>query len=89
MRIRGDKTGYMMWLSRRDTYDWAHRPNKRWPCSTLSDKAVMVYVDRNGLCDLTVNGRGAPDSIDGSELDALVSDYLPPAFQHLWPTWRL
>ena len=86
MRIRKDKNGYVLWLPARDTYDWAHRPDASWPCSTLSGNRVMVVVDSNGLCDLTSNGHGA-DDIDGHELEAIVADHLPADLRRLWPVW--
>ena len=83
-------TSYTLWLSARDTYNWATRPNAIWPCSTLRDHRVMVQVDSNGLCDLTIDGR-MPDDPDlgaGGELEAIVSDHLPASLRHLWPTWE-
>lgn len=79
----GRVVGYVMWLSARDTYDWARKPEAVWPCSTLCDRAVCVQVDDNGLYEL----HGA-DDIDGGELDAIVSDHLPADCRHLWPTWE-
>ena len=63
-------------LSDRDTYDWAHRSGSSWPGSTLSDHRLMAYFDRNGLADLTVDGKDAPDWIDGTELSAICADHL-------------
>jgi hypothetical protein len=82
-------TGYTLWLSARDTYDWARKPGAAWPCSTLEDHRVMVQVDSNGLCDLTIDGRSPADNadIDGTELNAIVADHLPANYRHLWPTW--
>lgn len=89
MRIKAwpDNTGYSMWLSANDTYNWAHRPGKSWPCSQLSGKRLVVEVDSNGLCDLAIDGRTDTDC-DGSELDAIVDDHLPAYLRHLWPSWR-
>lgn len=84
----GNVVGYTLWISANDTYNWAHRPGAAWPCSTLSDRRACVVVDSNGLVDLTINGRTAPDSIDGNELDAIVSDHIPQDCKHLWPTWE-
>jgi hypothetical protein len=89
MRIEVYENGYTIWLSAYDTYEWAHKPDAWWPCSTLSDKRFMAVVDANGLCDLTVNGRDAPDTIDGAELDAIVADHLPKNARQFWPVWDL
>lgn len=87
MRIQKSDTGYVMWLSANDTYEWAHKAGASWPCSTLSDKRCMVAVDNNGLCDISVNGRDDNGFIDGTELDAIVSDYLPNDLRQFWPVW--
>lgn len=93
MRIKNTSTsepakGYTLWLSARDTYDWTHKPGACWPCSTLSDKCIVVCVDSNGLCDLTVNGRSDSGNIDADELRAIVADHLPAGYRHLWPVWK-
>ena len=88
MRIqRNNQSGYVIWLSAHDTYEWAHRPGEYWPCSTLSNKRCMIDVDSNGLCDMTVNGRDVTDDINGDELDAIVADHLPKDLHHFWPVW--
>lgn len=75
MRTLIQKDGFVLWLSARDTHDWAHQPHSAWPCSTISDKRLTVVFDANGLCDLSINGRDA-DNIDGAELSAMVSDFM-------------
>jgi hypothetical protein len=82
----GRVTGYTLWLSATDTWLWARKPGAIWPCSTLSNNRLMVMVDRNGLCDLTINGRDG--DCDGNELDACVADHIPDDCKHLWPTWE-
>lgn len=63
-----------LWLSARDTYEWAHRPGESWPCSTLSNKRLFAEFDRNGLVDLVINGRST--DCDVTELNAITSDFL-------------
>ena len=70
-----------MWLSKNDTHQWA----RKWPCSTISNKRLAVSVDSNGLCDLAVNSKSG--DVDGSELEAIVTDHLPEGLRHLWPIW--
>ena len=80
-----------LWLSARDTYDWAHRPRASWPCSTLSDKALYVEFEPNGdLVDIRVNGRylGGNEDIDGHELSAITSDFLRERFGPEHPAIR-
>ena len=74
MKIQVFDSGVKLWLSANDTYRWAHRPGKQWPCSELSDKRLFVEYDRGGLVDLTINGRLGDCSTH--ELTAIVSDYL-------------
>lgn len=90
MRIKRHDNSYVMWLSADDTYKWAHRPNNRWPCSTMSGKRFVICVNSNGLYDLTMNGKSINNNIDidGTELDACVSSHLPRTLRHLWPTWE-
>ncbi len=93
MRLRYDKfakrpTGYTVWLSSRETYEWAHRAGAAWPNSVLSDHRVMVEVDSNGLCGVAVDGDGVPRDDIGCQLAAMVADHLPAALRHLWPCWE-
>ena len=80
------RSGYTMELSARDTYDWAHKPGAAWPGSMLADRRAVVVVDSNGLCDLSIDGGRGEQDIDGSELAAIVRDFLPKEARHLWPT---
>lgn len=81
MRVERTNIGYIMRLSRQDTYNWAHKPGAAWPCSTLAGLHVWIEVDKNGLCDMNL-----PD-VDAHELEAIVSDHLPDDLRHMWPTW--
>lgn len=78
--------GYTLWLSARNTYDWATRPGAAWPCSELSNLPLRISVDRNGLWDLSID-RGRIQDCSGHELQAIVSDHLPIDCQHFWPIW--
>ena len=81
-------TGYTMWLSATDTYNWAHCPGHYWPGSQTSDNRLLIVVDSNGLCDGSMNGKDFPDDLSGNELEALVADHLPADCRHLWPCWE-
>lgn len=74
MRTLIHETSVKLWLSAHDTYQWAHKAGASWPCSQLSDKRLFAEFDRNGLCDLAVNGRSA--DVDGNELSACCADHL-------------
>jgi hypothetical protein len=78
MRKRIDDNGFTLWLSSGDTYDWAHRSGAGWPCSELNGKRCKVEFDDNGLCDFSLDGRGA--DVPGDELMACVADHI---WEHL------
>ena len=71
MKLQIDETGFTVWLSRRETYDWA----ASWPCSELSDKRLVAVFDGGGLVGLSVNGAGSAGVLN-DELTAIISDYV-------------
>jgi hypothetical protein len=73
MRKTGETGNCKVWLSARDTYDWAHRPGASWPCSTLSDHRIMAEVQGDNLVDFTIDGKMG--DCDGNELDAILADF--------------
>ena len=81
-------TGYVLWLSANDTYNWAHKPSASWPCSQTSSNRLVIVCDDNGLCDISMNGKDTPDDLSGDEVSALVADHLPADCRHLWPCWE-
>ena len=75
MRIMRNAGGVKLWLSARDTYDWANRPGKQWPCSELSGRRLFAEFDSRGdLVDMAINGRSADCSAD--EFNAIVADHI-------------
>lgn len=87
MRIKEVDNGYYMYLTGHDTYNWAHREGLNWPGSVLSSRSLFVLVSKNGLLDITQNGRDAID-IPHNELIACISDHLPKKLQRFWPVWK-
>jgi hypothetical protein len=85
MKIKIHESCVKLWLSARDTYDWAHQPGESWPCSTLSDKRLFAEFDRNGLVDLAINGRST--NCDVTELNAITSDFLRGRLPVDHPAW--
>ena len=75
MRIRDHGDSVMLWVSARDTEDWATRPGAAWPCSTLRGRRFFAAFDTNGLYDLTIDGRSDAD-IDSHEFNAITADFL-------------
>ena len=74
MRKQGNKGDCVIWLSARDTSDWASRPGESWPCSTLAGHRLCATVQGDDLVDLTIDGRYDLDC-DGHELDAILADF--------------
>ncbi len=75
MRTQITPSDITLWLSKRDTYDWAHRAGASWPCSTIAGKSLVAVFDKNGLIDIAINGCPAFE-IDGTEFNAITSDFL-------------
>ena len=85
----GKVRSYTLWLSANDTYVWAHRPGSSWPCSSLSSHRCIVYVDGNGLFDMTIDGKDIDNhDVPGDELEAIVADHIPDDCKSLWPCWN-
>ena len=77
MRIKQYGNTLKIWISERDIYNWVHRPGESWICSTLEGNRLFVEYDKNGLCDLMLNGKYTDQFIDANELNALINDLLP------------
>ena len=89
MRATQNQHGTSIWLSAKNTEDWAERPGARWPCSTLSGHRIFAAFAPNGdLVRVCVDGgRGNQDcSID--EFNAIMSDHLAKRFGTEHPAIR-
>ena len=78
MRLKDNGNSFTIWLSARDTYEWARKPGAAWPCATLANKRVCASFDTNGIYDLTINGLYPTEDggwIDGNEFSALIADH--------------
>ena len=88
MRLKIYGQSVVVWLSDRDTYDWAHKPGAAWPCSTISDRRVMACFEGNGdLVDIAVDGKSGWGGIDLHEFNAMIEDFLGsdhPAIKYGW-----
>lgn len=76
-------TGFILYLSSNDTYNWANKQGGKWPGSYLAGERIAVYVDACGMYYLTINGKDGRD-VPSLELTAIVADLLPVGCQHLW-----
>ncbi len=74
-RVLVGDTWVKLWLSANDTYNWAHRPNRGWPCSSLAGHRLFAEFSNGNLVDLTIDGRSDIDC-DSTEFDAITSDFL-------------
>lgn len=74
MRKNGEMGNCSIWLSARDTYDWAHRSGASWPCSTLSGHRMFACVMDDDLVGFSLDGRTGAD-VDGAEVDAILADF--------------
>ena len=75
MKTQIHASGFKLWLSANETYNWATKSGASWPCSELSGRRVFVEYDSNGLCDLMIDGRSGSDC-SSTELGAIVSDFM-------------
>lgn len=79
MRIKRENGTYgyfKIWLSARDTYNWAHRPGATWPCSFLSDRQVFAEFDLAGdLVDLQIDGGRGDQDCPADEFTACIDDH--------------
>ncbi len=76
MKIYRTVTSVKVWLSARDTYNWAHRVGNSWPCSQLSNHRVFAEFTMNGdLVDFEIDGN--PGDCDATEFNAIIADLVP------------
>ncbi len=78
MKTQISESSVKLWLSATETWAWAHKPGKLWPCSFLAGSPLFAEFDRNGLVDFAVNyGRNSQDC-PSDELSAICADFLAP-----------
>ena len=66
-----------LWLSARNTEDWARRPGASWPCSFVAGKSLFAEFDAHGdLIDMAVNGGRGNQDMPADEFNAITSDFL-------------
>ncbi len=70
MRKQIYETGFKLWLSQADVYDWVNKPEASWPCSSIEGKSLFVEFDSNGLVDIS------DGDIMADELNAIVADHI-------------
>lgn len=75
MRIEKTGTTIELWLSAKDTYNWATRTGNAWPCSQLAGKRLFAEFDNGDLVDYTVNGKDGVD-IPADEFTAITDDFI-------------
>ena len=77
MRIKRSQYGVNLWLSARDTYEWARKPGAAWPCSQISGRRLFAAFERNGdLVDVSIDGGRGEQDVDANEFNAITADFL-------------
>jgi hypothetical protein len=85
MRIDYWEGGLKIWLSARETHDWANKPGKSWPCSTLADHRLFAEFGANGdLVNMAIDERSDIDC-PADEFNAIMADYLPNGVVEIYP----
>jgi hypothetical protein len=69
-----NNNSFKLWLSKNETYNWAHRINNSWPCSQLSGNRLFVEFSKGNLIDIAINGK--TEDCDNNELCAIVADFV-------------
>ncbi len=87
MKYQIEPARVTIWLSARDTAEWAQRPGALWPCSFLSGKRVMATFVAGGLVALEINGGRGSQDVLCDELNAITSDFLRPILPQDHPAW--
>ncbi len=76
-RIQRSAYGVKLWLSARDTYDWAHRSGNSWPCSQLSGRRLFAaFAPNEDLVELSIDGGRGNQDCDATEFNAITDDFL-------------
>lgn len=75
MRIQEYKGTIKLWLSAKNTYDWANRVDESWPCFQLAGKRLFAEFAPNGdLVDIAIDGQIG--DCDPNEFCAITSDFI-------------
>ena len=85
MRVQIFPNSVNLWLSARDTEDWADGSapfsTGVWKCSTIAGHRLFAQFDTNGVVDHALDGKDLPSSVDGHEFNCITSaalkDHLP------------
>ena len=80
MRIQKHDSTVKLWLSAKDTYNWAHKAGALWPCSVLADKRLFAEFSDGDLIDYTVNGKLV--NVPADEFNAMTGDFLAQHTSH-------
>lgn len=87
MKTTISPTCIKIWVSARETSEWASKPGARWPCSQLSGRRFFAEFDRKGLCAFDIDGGRGPQDVDANELNAICADILLRKLPRSHPAW--
>ncbi len=81
MRTKVENGTVKVWLSARDTRQWARKPSAAWPCSFLSGRRIraefaLVNDTVYDLIDVAIDGGRGDQDCPSDEFNALMDDYL-------------
>ena len=83
MKFTDHGNGFSLRLSAQETTEWA----RRWPCSTLRGRRVLVGFDRSGLLDFLLDGGKGVQDADGHEVSAIVAHFVGPKLDKGHPAY--
>lgn len=66
MRILDHGNSVAIWLSARDTYEWARKPGAAWPCSQLEGRRLYVRQDAPLQESIETRAHGSSLSCSGA-----------------------
>jgi len=72
MRIQEHWGNTTIYLSERDTFDWAHKDGAAWPCSECSGHKLRIELERGDLIGFAIDGKDG--DMNAAELSAIIND---------------
>jgi hypothetical protein len=74
MRIKTGGRTIVVQATRQETYDWANRPGKSWPCSSLASHSLYVMFEDGNLVEFSCDGGKYDRFVDMREFNAFIED---------------
>ncbi|MAA63867.1 MAG: hypothetical protein CL581_03680 [Alteromonadaceae bacterium] len=95
MKIKDGGESFTIWLSPKDTQEWARGTagvgdGGVWPCSEMAGRRVRATFDRSGLLEFLIDGRDIRQStlhVPVDEFNAIVADFAATKLSEDHPVW--